>query len=96
MLNAYIEASAPQKKIYEQLVTRALAQSNMPSREDVLNLAERLTNLEMRLDDIDAKLDVLLSARAPSPARAAAPVASARDSVNNRAVKKKKHPEKRK
>jgi len=29
----------------------------MPSRVDFIGLAERLTNVEMRLDDLDAKLD---------------------------------------
>jgi len=38
-------------------VTQALQQSNMPTRSDVVSLAERLTNIERRLDDLDAKLD---------------------------------------
>ncbi len=29
----------------------------MPSRADVVSIAERMTNIEMRLDDLDAKLD---------------------------------------
>lgn len=85
MLNAYMEAAAPQKKIYEQMMARALAQSNMPSREDVLTLAERVTNLEMRLDDIDAKLDLLLA----RPAHAPAPDSSSRASVKKAAGARK-------
>jgi hypothetical protein len=29
----------------------------MPSRTEVLSLSERLTNVELRLDDLDAKID---------------------------------------
>jgi hypothetical protein len=34
----------------------------MPSRADFVSLAQRLTNIEMRLDDLDAKLDRFESA----------------------------------
>ena len=34
-----------------------LTKLNMPTRPDVIGLAERLTNIEMRLDDLEAKLD---------------------------------------
>jgi len=37
-----------------------LQQMSLPSRKEVLNLAERLTHIEMRLDDMDAKLDEVL------------------------------------
>ena len=40
----------------------------MPSRDDVTRLAERLTNVEMRLDDLDAKLDDILRAVRPAAA----------------------------
>jgi polyhydroxyalkanoate synthesis regulator phasin len=33
---------------------------SLPTRKDMLGLAERLTNLEMRLDDLEAKLDEVL------------------------------------
>ena len=39
------------------LVSFSLRQMNMPSRSEVLALGERLTRLEMALDDLDAKLD---------------------------------------
>jgi hypothetical protein len=29
----------------------------MPTRADVTSLGERLTNIEMRLDDLEAKID---------------------------------------
>jgi polyhydroxyalkanoate synthesis regulator phasin len=51
--------SAPFRKGMETTMTQVLEQLNMPSRSDVTRLAERLTNIEMRLDDLDAKLDYL-------------------------------------
>jgi hypothetical protein len=53
-----------------------LEQLSMPSRADFVGLAERATNIEMRLDDMDAKLDrieILLTKpeankRKPNPA----------------------------
>jgi hypothetical protein len=36
---------------------RVLEQLSMPSRADFISLAARATNIEMRLDDMDAKLD---------------------------------------
>jgi hypothetical protein len=38
-------------------MTQVFTQLNMPMRSDVTSLAERLTHIEMRLDDIEAKLD---------------------------------------
>jgi hypothetical protein len=39
---------------------QSLQQMSLPTRKDVLGLAGRLTNLEMRLDDMEAKLDEVL------------------------------------
>lgn len=39
-----------------------LQQMNMPTRKEVLGLAQRLAAIEMRLDDLDAKLDQVLDA----------------------------------
>jgi hypothetical protein len=38
-------------------MTQVLTNANMPTRADVTGLAERLTNIEVRLDDLEAKLD---------------------------------------
>ncbi|GAC1332834.1 MAG: hypothetical protein NVS2B16_15260 [Chloroflexota bacterium] len=58
-LDNYLAVSAPLRKQMETTMNQVLAQLNMPSRSDVTGLAERLTNIEMRLDDLDAKLDSL-------------------------------------
>ncbi|MCI0417842.1 MAG: hypothetical protein L0312_01250 [Acidobacteria bacterium] len=42
------------------LIEQYLQQMSLPTRNDVINLSERLTNLEMSVDDLDAKLDELL------------------------------------
>jgi hypothetical protein len=38
-------------------MAQALANLNMPARADIVSLAQRLTNIEIRLDDLEAKLD---------------------------------------
>jgi hypothetical protein len=49
----------------------ALEQFSLSSFHQVTTLAERFTNLEMRLDDLDSKLDRIvelsLGARSPKP-----------------------------
>jgi len=57
MLDNYLTASGPFREMLEQTMTRVLGQLNMPTRDDFVSLAQRLTNIEMRLDDLDAKLD---------------------------------------
>ncbi len=60
MLDSYLTATAPYREIVEKIVTQALQLSNMPTRNDIIALAERLTNLELRLDDLDSKLDGII------------------------------------
>jgi hypothetical protein len=57
MLDAWLRSSAPFRKATETAVAQVLAAANMPTRDDVISLAERLTNIERRLDDMEAKLD---------------------------------------
>ncbi len=63
MLDAYLTTSAPFRKMFEQAMTQALTQFNMPTRSDVTTLAERLTHIELRLDELDAKLDSVLQSQ---------------------------------
>lgn len=58
MLNAWLSNSSPFRKAMETAVNQSLSAMNIASRDDYIRLAERLTNIEMRLDDLDAKLDV--------------------------------------
>jgi hypothetical protein len=57
MLDSYLSASSPFREAVEKTMLRVLEQLSMPSRADFIALAERTTNIEMRLDDMDAKLD---------------------------------------
>ncbi len=57
MLDAWLTTSAPFRKAVEQATTQVLINLNMPTRTDVTGLAQRLTNIEMRLDDLEAKLE---------------------------------------
>lgn len=57
MLDAWLTSSGPFRKVIENSMTQAITSLNLPTRDDVTRLAERLTNIEMRLDDLDAKLD---------------------------------------
>jgi hypothetical protein len=57
MLDAWMTSSAPFRKVVKSTMTQTLTQLNMPTRSDIIVLAERLTHIELRLDDLDAKLD---------------------------------------
>jgi hypothetical protein len=71
-LGTWLAASAPFLKALETSMARSLAACNLPSRADVVGLAERLTNIEMRLDDLDAKLDEMKRATPRAAAKAKA------------------------
>ena len=57
LLNNYLTLYAPFREALDKAMIMALEQFSLPSRQQVVALAERFTNLEMRLDDLDAKLD---------------------------------------
>lgn len=70
MLDNSLTISAPFREAMEKSMLQVLQQLSMPSRQDFAALADRFTNLEMRLDDMDAKLD-----RIEKQTHAAKPVA---------------------
>jgi hypothetical protein len=47
------------RKTTGSAMSEVLAQLNMPSREEVLHLSQRLTHIEMVLDDLSAGMDQL-------------------------------------
>ena len=70
LLDAWLSNSAPFRKALESTLTQVLTNLNMPTRGDVTGLAERLTNIEIRLDNLEARLE---EGRRPSrPAAAGA------------------------
>lgn len=59
-LDAMLAANGPLQQVVHQSMERYLAQANLPSRSEMATLAGRLTNIEMRLDDMQAQLDEVL------------------------------------
>lgn len=59
-MEAGMAAMGLMRRQMTEMMNQALQQMNMPSRQEVLGLAERLTQIEMRLDDLDAKMDQAL------------------------------------
>jgi hypothetical protein len=67
ILDTWLSSSVQFRKALDGALTQALTNLQMPTRPDVISLAERLTNIEMRLDDLEAKLDeALRPARKPA------------------------------
>jgi hypothetical protein len=74
MLNNSLTMTAPFREAMEKSMQQVLQQLSLPSRLDIVALSERFTNQEMRLDDIDAKLDrIEKQTHAAPPAAKAAP-----------------------
>jgi len=61
VLDTYLSASSPFREAVEKAMLRVLEQLSMPSRADFISLADRVNNIEMRLDDMDAKLDRIVN-----------------------------------
>jgi BMFP domain-containing protein YqiC len=59
-LENYLKAITPAELVTRPAMEQAMQQVNLPTRQELANLAERLTYLEMRLDDLDAKIDEIL------------------------------------
>jgi hypothetical protein len=64
LVNAWFSSNAPFRKALDCAMTQSLASLHLASSDDFIRLAERLTGIEMRLDDIEAKLDESLSRQA--------------------------------
>jgi hypothetical protein len=84
MLEAFLTTSSPFRDAQKKAMVSALEQCNMPSRDDYVRLADRLANLELLLDDMDARLrqvHQILSKPAAQPAVAAKPAATPKASA---------------
>lgn len=67
-LDSYLALYAPFQKVLHQYQETSLAQLNLPSRTELTALAQRMTHIELRLDDLDARIDhVLHTLRAQAP-----------------------------
>lgn len=72
MLDTYLTVSTPFREAVEKAMLKTLEQLAMPSRADIVSIAERMTHIEMRLDDFDAKLDEMHKVITKPSARSAA------------------------
>jgi len=92
MLNSALIASAPFREALDKAMAAALQHSSMPSRQGVAALAGRFTNVEMRLDDMEAKLDRIIelcTVARPAPVSAGPePRAAAKAKVKRAAAAK--------
>lgn len=61
-LDTILATSGPVKQAINEYMESYLAQVNLPSRNEVVSLASRLTNIELRIDDMQAQLDEILAA----------------------------------
>jgi hypothetical protein len=78
VLDTSLAAAAPLREMLEKTVRQAIEEIGLPSRADVARLAERLAEIESRLDTVDAKLDSLLSARKPGKRKPTSPARRSR------------------
>jgi len=111
MLENSLSMSAPFRDAMEKSMLQVLQQLSLPSRQDFGTLADRFTNMEMRLDDMDAKLDRIEKQTwaatpvaknepaKPSDSKPKTPttkrVAARAPEATNRATKKQAQPQKR-
>lgn len=59
MLDTWLASSKPFRDLLENTFTQALQNLNLPTGEQFTTLAERLTHIEMRLDDLEALLEAI-------------------------------------
>jgi hypothetical protein len=90
ILDSYLTTSSPFREAVEKTMLKVLEQMSMPSRADFVSLAERMTNVEMRLDDMDAKLDRILQRVSPAERRQPQTAVPPRSRMTKVASKKKK------
>jgi len=94
LLGGYLTLTAPAREALDKAMLQALEQFSLPSRQQVAVLAERLTNIETRCDDMDGKLDRILEMSRPKqPAASESSSATQRVPANGT---KSKHPRTRK
>ena len=59
-LEGSLDALTLVRRQVSELMEQYLRQMNLPTRKEVISMAERLTKIEMAMDDLDAKLDDVL------------------------------------
>ena len=59
-LEASLSATQLLRRQMGELMEQSMQQMSLPTRREMLSIAERMTHIEMRLDDMEAKLDQVL------------------------------------
>jgi hypothetical protein len=59
MLNNYLTASIPFRQTLENAVEQTLSSLNIPNQKDFISVAERLVNIEIKLDKITSDLELI-------------------------------------
>ena len=86
-LDGLLAVAAPFKEPTDKAMLTLLQQLNMPTSTDFMGLAGRFTNVELLLDNLDAKLDRienLLSGRKPAPSKEAKAPKAARKTAQKK------------
>lgn len=68
-MESSLEVASLMRKQMAEVMEKYLEGMSMPSRKDVISVAERLNKIEMALDDLDAKLDQVLEVLAALEAK---------------------------
>ncbi|HSY35906.1 MAG TPA: hypothetical protein VK814_09165 [Acidobacteriaceae bacterium] len=89
-LDGFLAVAAPFKEPTEKAMLKMLQQLNMPTSADFMSLSGRFANVELLLDNLDAKLDrieTLLGGRKPAvTAEARAPKAARKTTAKKQTV----------
>jgi hypothetical protein len=67
-LEGSMDAMALVRRQVSEIMEQYLRQMSLPTRSEVLSLAERITRMEMTLDDVEAKIDEALDLLKAQPA----------------------------
>jgi hypothetical protein len=59
-LESSLSAAQLMRRQMSEAMEQSLQQMSLPTRKEILSIAERLSHVEMRLDDMEAKLDEVL------------------------------------
>ena len=59
-LESSLSGAQLMRRQMSEIMEQSLQQMSLPTRKEILSIAERLTHVEMRLDDMEAKLDEVL------------------------------------
>lgn len=60
-MESWVSTGGSARQQIEQITEQYLEQMSLPSRKELTSVAKRITNLEMKLDDMDAKVDQILA-----------------------------------